>query len=511
MGDSWAIVLLKPYTPDAIAIANLPANNKWLAGQPEQHRESLPDEIVQSPEDEAGTREATPCDKNGCIFIRLGFDVEPRNGSLGFLFGRETPTTPRDTLFPDIVFPNVDSIGRPVTDVSRFHFRIHYNLLSGVLMITDTSTNGTIHGGRLLRRESMPLMAENTIQCGTQGRIGFTIQPHETSDLYEHNYRHYALMFGCKPNTRFLPTPTPRTDQSIRPLGPDYSIYERIGSGKSGVVNTVIRNKDGLVLAAKEIAGKEEDGGITFPLEVEILRKLSHPNIVCFVDALILGGRVHVIMERLPMHLSDYRKAHRQLDVACIKSISRQILSGLEYLHREGVTHRDIKPENILVSAHDARTGLPTVKLADFGVSSQRPELTTFCGTPLYLAPELHETDRLNKSLLRGRRREGRPNRLHSYTPAVDIWATGVVLHNLLGGVCERRGTFWHPTEETRTKIPLGNSLVRRMLSEDPERRPTASGCLLHHWLSTDTNTIDRPAKRRRSPPPLSSPSKRPR
>src|SRR5437762_2751905 len=103
MGDSQGIVYLEPSTPDAIEIANLPENSRWLIRSPEPRRELLFGEIGNSltvpklihplnhegqSEDEAITREGTPWDEDG-IALRLGFNIEPRKRSQGFVFGRD--------------------------------------------------------------------------------------------------------------------------------------------------------------------------------------------------------------------------------------------------------------------------------------------------------------------------------------------------------------------------------------------------------------------------------------
>lgn len=287
MEDPEAIVYLEPTSKDAIAIANLPENNQRLMKLPPNPRQAsllrdsqiaalqqylnplLPDPAIE----EAITREATPCDEDDRILIRLGFDIEPRNGSLGFVFGRASSTA-QTRVLPDVVFPNRPD--NPDPDISRAHFRIHYNLSSGVLMITDSSMNGTIVGRSLLRRRSAPLMTTTTVCCGTRDRYRFQVHiPDHTKhqDLYHHNYRRFTQKLGCTPCV-YLPTPTP-AHQPI-PLGHDYSIFEGICNGGFGAVNTVIRNRDGLVFAAKTIAGQAESGQTTFPEEVKIMRKLSH-------------------------------------------------------------------------------------------------------------------------------------------------------------------------------------------------------------------------------------------
>lgn len=119
------------------------------------------------------------------------------------------------------------------------------------------------------------------------------------------------------------------------------------------------------------------------------------------MDAFIWDNSVQIVMERLSMNLDSYRlaKPRSQLSVVAIQSVARQSLDSLEYLHRSGITHRDLKPENILVARDDPITNLPIIKLADFGLSSQRPELETFCGTLSYIAPEMHGASRLNQAL----------------------------------------------------------------------------------------------------------------
>ncbi|EPQ10198.1 MAP/microtubule affinity-regulating kinase 4 [Myotis brandtii] len=87
------------------------------------------------------------------------------------------------------------------------------------------------------------------------------------------------------------------------------------------------------------------------------------------------------------------------------------MLSAVHYCHQKHINHRDIKPENLLLDI-----GL-NIKLADFGLSGvfMEEKLTTFCGTPLYQAPELF--------------------RLEPYEGLkVDVWSLGVVLYKMLTG-----------------------------------------------------------------------------
>ena len=82
-----------------------------------------------------------------------------------------------------------------------------------------------------------------------------------------------------------------------------------------------------------------------------------------------------------------------------------QGLSALKDLHgrKDPIVHRDIKPANILLQCRNPLY----IKLADFGLSRAQVDLTTMCGTPIYLAPEVWGGKK--------------------YTPVVDIWSLGVV------------------------------------------------------------------------------------
>ncbi|KAI7819469.1 kinase-like domain-containing protein, partial [Kickxella alabastrina] len=94
------------------------------------------------------------------------------------------------------------------------------------------------------------------------------------------------------------------------------------------------------------------------------------------------------------------------------RKFARQIASAIDYCHHNSIVHRDLKIENILISANG------NIKLIDFGLSnlfSPRSQLSTFCGSLYFAAPEL-----LNAQPYVG--------------PEVDLWSFGVVLYVLVCG-----------------------------------------------------------------------------
>lgn len=87
-----------------------------------------------------------------------------------------------------------------------------------------------------------------------------------------------------------------------------------------------------------------------------------------------------LVMPYLP--LGNLEDLHSESPIAVEETIDFffQVLSALRCLHPRGVAHRDLKPENILV---ESRSPL-SIKLADFGLANDGPDLKTVCGTQRY-------------------------------------------------------------------------------------------------------------------------------
>lgn len=209
--------------------------------------------------------------------------------------------------------------------------------------------------------------------------------------------------------------------------------------------------------------------------EQRIWDGLRHRNIVeykgCFFGE---EGELNLVAEYIPgWSLADHLSQITKFPEHLVARITKQIVDGLDYLHREGVTHRDIKPANILVDPSGV------IKLTDFGVSSSLdvPTMTgnTLVGTPHFIAPEMIE---------------GRP-----YNKSVDIWSLGCTVLELATGRRPYHDLRAHEAlfriAQDRKPPPIPSSvspLLRDFLKTcwvwDPEKRPLTAHLKRHPFLS---------------------------
>ena len=140
--------------------------------------------------------------------------------------------------------------------------------------------------------------------------------------------------------------------------------------------------------------------------------KLDHPNLVKLFEVFEYRGQYVLILELCEGgDLFNYIKQNRFFDEKRAAQIIREILSAVNYMHKQGVMHRDLKPENILVDSES-----DTLKIGDFGTATPFNSASKFSeliGTPYYIAPEV----------LAG-----------NYGPKCDIWSCGIILYVLLCG-----------------------------------------------------------------------------
>ncbi|QFY13164.1 protein kinase [Nonomuraea phyllanthi] len=208
------------------------------------------------------------------------------------------------------------------------------------------------------------------------------------------------------------------TGGSEASLGSRYVLLDEIGAGGMGTVWRARHRDTQEIVAVKllrdGLAG-DQDLVLRFVQERNVMRTLRHPNIVTVRDFVIEGERLALVMDLVEG--GDLRTLLRQRDTlppAEAAQLMAQVADALATAHAAGIVHRDIKPGNVLI---DGATG--QVRLTDFGVARivHGPGLTrttSIIGTPVYLSPEVADGN--------------------APTPAVDVYALGLILYELLAG-----------------------------------------------------------------------------
>ncbi|RYZ34219.1 MAG: serine/threonine protein kinase, partial [Myxococcaceae bacterium] len=224
-------------------------------------------------------------------------------------------------------------------------------------------------------------------------------------------------LLSCAP----MNEPTAVSDPRIGTvLQERYRIIERLAAGGMGMVYRGERLEVGKPVAIKFLhawAARDEDFRKRFQLEARAMSRLTHPCCVSVIDFGMDQESPYMVMDFVTGDTLRGLLGDGALPPPRALGAVRQVLAGLAHAHAQGIIHRDIKPENIIVT-HAVGLG-EQVRILDFGLAKLRDEVTgltsgMMLGTPSYMAPEqIH----------------GEP-----VGPPTDLYATGVLLYELLTG-----------------------------------------------------------------------------
>lgn len=264
---------------------------------------------------------------------------------------------------------------------------------------------------------------------------------------------------------------------------------EILGQGAFGEVFLALNTDNGGLMACKQVrigdkpmAAKEQAIHL-LEQEIQVMQSLQHPNIVEYVGVQTTDTHLNIFLEFVPGgSIASLLKRFGSFNEKLVQVYTKQILSGLEYLHSHQIMHRDIKGGNILVD----NSG--TVKLADFGAATRLADLSvadhnSIHGTPYWMAPEV--------VLQTGHGRKA------------DIWSVGCTVIEMNTGLPP-----WHEfktqvsamyhiasTQELpelpKNASPEARNFIVHCLQRNVDKRPTAHALMKHPFITGDS--LDEP------------------
>ena len=257
---------------------------------------------------------------------------------------------------------------------------------------------------------------------------------------------------------------------------------EKIGSGSFGTVyeakNLIFNN----TVAMKVITKSDGMDSEYIKNELDILKKLSHPNIVRIYEFYESENDYYLINEfcnggELYNYINKTKLNEQQLSI-----IFYQVFSGLCYLHENDVLHRDMKPENILISKKEidllTNEEYFWIQIIDFDcakIFEQNKKDNIIVGSIYYLAPEV-----LNRE----------------YNEKCDTWSVGVILYMFLVGKPPFNGLnndeiinsiktkeYDENNEKLIQASPEVRDLIKGLLNKNTDERFSAKQALNHQWF----------------------------
>ena len=264
-----------------------------------------------------------------------------------------------------------------------------------------------------------------------------------------------------------------------------YDVIKEIGSGGYSRCLLVKNKLTNQSFACKELVKKNVSDYEGLMREVNLMIKLDHPNIIKLYEYYEDEKKIYLIMElctggELFDKIIENTEKGKQFTEKQAANIFKQMMSAVNYCHKNGIVHRDLKPENLLY--FDKSENSP-IKVIDFGMSKRFDHnklMSEKVGTAYYISPEV----------IKGK-----------YDEKCDIWSAGVILYILICGypcfngeddreilIAIKKGKIRFPSPEWDDVSDDVKNLILRMCCP-PEKRLNAEEVLNESWVKD--NTLD--------------------
>eukprot|EP00927_Polykrikos_kofoidii_P001706 TRINITY_DN10665_c0_g1_i1.p1 TRINITY_DN10665_c0_g1~~TRINITY_DN10665_c0_g1_i1.p1 ORF type:complete len:788 (-),score=136.17 TRINITY_DN10665_c0_g1_i1:54-2417(-) len=280
--------------------------------------------------------------------------------------------------------------------------------------------------------------------------------------------------------------------QNMRALTDVYTLGQKLGEGSFGIVYSATHIISGEQRVCKRLPKGEAAEAAVALAEIGNMAMLDHPNVIKVYEYFDDGAFISQIMEpckggELQDKVAEVRNC-RQMDKSSwpydesfIRSVMKQTLRAIAFMHAQKVVHKDLKPQNVMLVDKVS----DSVKVIDFGLaellSKTSSTATRAGGTLLYMAPEVFK---------------------RCLTPKVDIWSAGVILYNLLTGDYPFIGE-WRPPPKTdpafRNYVQVWEQETEKCIVEKPPNmthprlKLASSACLEAMWMMIDKDSSKRP------------------
>lgn len=328
--------------------------------------------------------------------------------------------------------------------------------------------------GGISRMKSIREVAQKRNDIKRGPSVAARVQQANASSIVR---RKSTKMFGAhivqikpKPGTRLSTLdPIPQEDVPSEDMPKRQATFkiirgQLIGKGTYGRVYLGMNATTGEFLAVKQVEVNQKVAGhdkdrikemvAALDQEIDTMQHLEHPNIVQYLGCERKEFSISIYLEYIPGgSIGSCLRKHGKFEESVVRSLTRQTLEGLAYLHHEGILHRDLKADNILLDLDG------TCKISDFGISKKSDNIygndvtNSMQGSVFWMAPEVV-------------RSQGQ-----GYSAKVDIWSLGCVVLEMFAG---KRP--WSREEAIGAIFKLGSLSQAPPIPEDVQSTATVDG-----------------------------------